>query len=454
MNPSELGRKQLLPDNERQLYGLSKGRLLLLGVIVCLAGCRADEPAYLATDGAWCWFSDPRAVHHDGARAQTFAGWVDSEGNIIVGAYDRQDGRLATHVVHERLEVDDHANPSLLIRPDGRLLVFYSKHAGTHIKMRRSVRPADISAWEPVRSLALNAPEAYEPGLRDRYCYTNPYQLADEKDRIYLFWRGLGNKPNLSHSDDGGVCWSPGRIVIRPRQTYENQRPYLKVASNGKDRLHLAFTDGHPRNEPANGIYYARYQEGAFHRADGTRIAILDDLPFGPGDADLVYDARQTGVRAWIWDVAEGPDGHPVIVYTRLPAETDHRYHYAAFDGQRWHDDEVTQAGAWFPQTPAGDQEREPHYSGGIALDHNDPSVVYLSREIEGVFEVERWTTPDRGQTWATQSLTSGSTYDNVRPVVVRDAPLGRGPYVLWMENLRYVHYTDYQAAIRMAPRP
>ena len=426
---------------------------------LCLVGCREptpqiEAPTVFAANGAWCWFSDPRAIYHSGVQEQTFAGWVDDAGNIVVGAFDHREGSLTTHIVHDTLEVDDHANPSLLIRPDGHLMVFYSKHSGRHIKVRRSVRPEDASAWEPVREIAPNDTAAYEAGLRNRYCYTNPYQLSGENNRIYLFWRGLGFKPNLSYSDDGGVSWSPGRIVVQPAQTYENQRPYLKVSSNGVDRLHLAFTDGHPRNESTNGIYYARYQDGAFYKADGVKITDLDALPFGPRDADIVYDARPTNVRAWIWDVAEAPDGHPVIVYTRLPTEDDHRYHYAAFDGQRWQDHEIVAAGAWFPQTQEGEEEREPHYSGGIVLDHDDPSVVYLSREVEGVFEIERWTTPDRGQTWTSEAVTAGSALDNVRPVVVRGAAPAQGSYVLWLENQRYVHYTDYQSAIRVAPRP
>ena len=432
--------------------------LLLVMLSLGLGACReptpvVETPPVITANGAWCWFSDPRAVYHEGEQAQTFAGWVEDTGNIVVGAFDHQAGTLTTHVVHDTLEVDDHANPSLLIRPDGHLMVFYSKHTGENIKIRRSLRPEDASAWEPMREIMPNDTASYEPGLRNKYCYTNPYQLADEGHRIYLFWRGLGNKPNLTYSDDGGVTWAPGRIVVQPAETYKDQRPYLKVASNGTNRLHLAFTDGHPRNEPTNGIYYARYQDGAFYKADGTLITALEALPFGPRDADVVYDARETNVRAWIWDVAEGSEGHPVIVYTRLPEVDDHRYHYAAYDGEQWHDHEITRAGGWFPQTPEGEEEREQHYSGGVVLDHSDPSVVYLSREVDGVFEIERWTTQDRGVTWASEAVTTGSSYDNVRPVVVRNAA-EQGPHVLWLENQRYIHYTDYHSAIRAAPRP
>jgi hypothetical protein len=42
----------------------------------------------------------------------------------------------------------------------------------------------------------------------------------------------------------------------------------------------------------------------------------------------------------------------------------------------------------------------EPNYSGGIALDHSDPSRLALSRSINGVFEIEFWSTNNGGQSW------------------------------------------------------
>ena len=78
------------------------------------------------SDGAWCWFSDPRAVYANG---KTFAGWGNSFGDIQVGEYDHTKGIINTATLHRFLHKDDHANPSLLLLPDGRLTVFYTKHS-------------------------------------------------------------------------------------------------------------------------------------------------------------------------------------------------------------------------------------------------------------------------------------------------------------------------------------
>jgi hypothetical protein len=116
--------------------------------------------------------------------------------------------------------------------------------------------------------------------------------------------------------------------------------------------------------------------------------------------------------------------------------------------GARWQDHEICPAGKWFPETPAGKTEPESHYSGEIVLDPVDTSTVYLSRQVNGVFEIEKWTTRDAGETWLSEALTTGSSHNNVRPFVVRNHPADQ-PYVLWMKNLKYIHYTDFQAVIK-----
>ena len=405
----------------------------------------------LSDDAGWCWFADPRAVYRAG---RLYTGWVDSRGSVVVGALDVTTGHVQRHVLHEELERDDHDNPTFAFRADGRLMIFYSRHTKDDMYIVDAVDPGDLAARAPARLIALNSREAnahaYTGGY-DRYTYPSPYRLEDEGGRLYLFWRGLDNKPNMAFSDDEGATWTPGRIVIFPRKTYANQRPYTKYHSTGRDRIHVAFTDGHPRNEPTNSIYYACYRHGAFRRADGSTIKSVAELPFDAREADVVYDARKTGVKAWVWEVAEDPDGNPVIVYVRFPTDEDHRYHYARWDGSRWRDYELVSAGRWFPQTPPGEQEREPNYSPGIALDRQDPSIVYLSRRVDGVLEIERWQTLDGGVTWTRTPVTAGSKYDNVRPYVVN----GEGTsYLLWLNVRRYRHYTDYRCWLRFVAVP
>nr|HPR32997.1 BNR-4 repeat-containing protein [Prolixibacteraceae bacterium] len=284
----------------------------------------------------------------------------------------------------------------------------------------------------------------------DRYTYANPFCLSEENNRIYLFGRWTGFKPNVSWSDDGGETWSESRVVVCPQPFQWIDRPYVKYFSDGKEKIHLVFTDGHPRDEALNSVYYACYHHGAFFRSDGKQICTIDELPFEPSEATLVYDAQTTGHRAWVYDLAADEQGNPVVAYARYPSEWDHIYHYTRFNGDEWIDTELVHSGRWFPQTPEGESEREPHYSGGMALDPNHPGRLFLSRQINGIFEIEMWSFSPDDATWQVTSLTNDSENDQVRPVVARSSVRNGRTLVLWNSVDQYVHYTRFRTGIRM----
>jgi hypothetical protein len=358
----------------------------LLGLAFPLAGAQVQARPLREREftggGAWSWFGDPRAVYHAGAHHRSFIGWDAPDGSIQVASYDHDTGQQVIATLKARFQIDDHDTPSTLVLPDGRLMVFWSAHGGPQMYYRISSHPEDVTAWGTEHTIPTNTAGTFG------YTYPNPVQLTAEQNRIYLFWRGGNFNPTLSTTTDLGGTWSPARTVI----SVPGQRPYVKYASNGSDTIAMAFTEAHPRNL-LTSIYYAEYRAGALHRADGSIIASMSNLPITPAMAEKVYDANLTGAKAWVHDVALDATGHPVIVYATFPTETDHRYHYARWDGSRWADTELTRAGGSMSV-----DTREPDYSGGITLDHEDPSTVYLSRQVNGVFEVEVWTTPTTGR--------------------------------------------------------
>lgn len=429
-------------------------------VAITLAGCGnkdaltgkgAPGESYptLTSNGAWCWFSDPRAMFYEGEHKRTYAGWVDSLGNIVVGSYDHETGNIETKILREHFQRDDHDNPSFLIDRDRRMMVFYSKHAGrSPIYLEHAANPEDISEWRETRELRLNDSITYV-GLSNTYTYANIVRLSEENDRLYLFWRGADFKPNFSTSSDFGEHWTTGKILVLPDRIYRDRRPYMKVASNGRDVIHIAFTDGHPNAEPTNSIYYMKYQNGSLYKASGEKIADWEKAPVNPQQADLVYDAKKTKEKAWVWDVAETRKGQPVIVYARFASDSNHVYYYSIYADGRWNNYRLVDSGRWFPETLPGRKQSEPNYSGGIVLDHNDPAQIYLSREKNGVFEIEKWATSDEGKTWDVTEITKGSKHDNVRPFVIYYHKR-KGPVVLWMNLEKYVHYTNFRSSIRM----
>jgi hypothetical protein len=269
---------------------------------------------------------------------------------------------------------------------------------------------------------------------RKGFTYPNPVSLSAEHHRVYLFWRGEDYSQDFAiRGQTGG--WTEGRRLIADR----GQRPYVKVDSDGKATIGLAFTDGHPR-ETLTSVYYAAYRHGSLWTAAGRRISSLARAPIAPRQAQLVYDGHRTRTPSWVWDVALGHSGHPVIVYATFPASGDHAYWYARWDGRQWVSRFLAYGG---PTISPGTIERE--YSGGMALDHEHPSIVYLSRRVRGRFQIERWSTADAGRSFQHTTVVRNGT-DNVRPVVPRGwngGPMG----LLWLRG-RYGTYTSYRTSI------
>jgi len=406
----------------------------------------AEHYKNINDDGAWCWFSDPRAVYHKGKYSRTYIGYVNSHGDIIISSYDHDTTKIETKTIHKALQKDDHTNPSILFLQDGRLMIFYSRHGSPDGSYTiTSKNPEDIHNWNQPILHKYNGRKKIARG----YCYTNPIMLSAEQNKIFMFYRGDNWKPNFTYSNDQGKTWHHGKIFIGGK--IKDNRPYLKVTSNNIDKIDFAFTDGHPRTTPLNSIHYMYYSKGRCYKADGTKIGTIGQKPINPKSTDLVYDAKKENQRAWVWDVAEDKTGKPIIVYTKFKSETEHIYCYARWDGTKWNNTTLGKAGKWFPQTKKEKKEREPHYSAGIYLDHQNPNNLYLAKPINGIMEIIKMSTTDNGQTFTQTQITKNSKYNNVRPYITQNIPPYTKPNLFWLNiNDHYIHYSNYKTALKM----
>lgn len=374
--------------------------------------------------GGWSWFADPRAIYTDG---QTYVGWIDQDryvnvASVTAGSIER------VRIAREHVE-DDHGNPALELRPDGRITAYYSDHNGPSMRYRTTSHAGSIESWGAEHKLPDNTSGSHG------YTYPNPVYLSAE-NRTYLFWRGADWSVTYARTGPNG--FSHARAMFKR----SGQRPYTKVATNGRDEIYLAFTNGHPR-EVATSIFFATYRAGKLYKASGKLIGTTADLPLRPDRGDHVYMVGQhDGVRAWVHDVAMGLDGRPVIVFATFhDGNRSHRYEYARWNGQRWAIHKITDAGGSITSSP-----REPEYSGGVVLDHDDPRIVYGSIKAGDHYEIARYVTTDGGVSWQRKWITRDSTTDNVRPVVPRGLPAGK-QQVVWMRG-DYVFYTDFRTSV------
>jgi len=382
--------------------------------------------------GAWCWFADPRAIYYNG---YIYYGYISNTGNVVVHQYNNTtQANGAAVVLRSSLGIDDHNNPSLLIRDsDKRIMAWYSAHSGPKMYQRISTNPEDASSWGTEVDLQPTF-------LGTEFSYPEPVQLTGEaNDPIYLFWRNPYDANTqawwFSKSTDDGVNWAARTQLFR----VTNKSPYMKIVQNGDSRIDFLVSDEHPALGTSS-IYHFYYTGGNYYKTDGTLIGGAGALPLDETDFTKVYDGV-VGDNSWIWDIAIDASNNPVIVFATFVSTSDHRYQYALWTGLAWSINEITAAGGGIAS--GSNQE---YYSGGIVLDQDDPQITYLSKVVSGQWEIHKYVTADGGANWADTAITTGSSSKNIRPVAVRDHGAANIKY-LWLRGT-YTGWTNYSMSI------
>jgi hypothetical protein len=380
-----------------------------------------DSPA-----GGWSWFGDPRAVYDDG---KTFFGYLrGSDGSVAMASYDHAAETVDSFVLSSSFELDDHDNPGIIVRPDGKLQAFYSRHLGSTIYQRISTNPGDVTSWGSETSL-----DSQLGG--NNYTYPSPILTTQAdgvtSDLIWLFRREHhSNLPGWYYN----VSSTNGDSFALGTYTKLHNLTYSKIETNG-DRIDVATSD-HPAGG-ADKIYHLYREDAAWRNTDGTSMG---PTPFDGSDMTLVYDAGAN--LCWIWDIAYDSAGDPRITFVEFESESVHNYKYARWDGADWIVTDIAEGGSTIAEDAIPGGALEVYYSGGVVMDHSDPNIVYASREFGGTWEMFKYTTADDGATFAEEQLTEDSgSVKHVRPVSVRDAD---GIAAVWMAG-RYDSYVDYE---------
>ena len=408
----------------------------------------------VAAEGAWCWFADPRALHHestDGSIDNTYIGYIDTHGAIKAMQVDHRINTAQEVLVRSYFQPDDHDNPTFLVLPDDRVMVFYSRHTDEAcFYYRISRKPGDLTTLgeEKVLSTSHNT------------TYPSPFILSDDPEHIYLCWRGINWHPTIGRltlpDADGNVRfdWGPKQIVQST-----GARPYAKYVSNGKDCIGITYTTGHPDNEKPNFVYFNQIHINAdaaqieLTDVQGNRLAMIDDGPHQVNKTQAYVDEHPVAVvdhdapsRDWVWEVAWDADGTPVIAMVRISSgKTSHDYYLARWNGSEWSKTFLANGGGHFHQTP----NLEMCYSGGMAIDGADKNVVYCSVPVEGehgtMYEIVKYTVSADGQV-TSEAVTSDSEKNNARPYSIPGAD-GTGLHLAWMHG-------DYYDWIVSSSRP
>jgi hypothetical protein len=359
----------------------------------------------LIEDVAWCWWTRPRATRI----AETlYVGGITSDGAVFAATVDLAGGQATRHVL-ARLEPDDHNNPAVVATAGKRLLAFYSRHdADDALRWRRSKRPLDLSEWEPERTLSFGGITTYA-------------QAHAAGDEVHLFTRVGDTSWAYVASPDWGETWSDPLTFIAVETDQETYMPTALLADGRTLRVAIA---GHPKN----------YEDRPWHRIAAALVDLVTGavtlpgssseianvrtgvgLPLTGAQLELVYDAGP-GRTLNVFDVGSGDDFEIAFASKRETdvATMDARYHVAARRGEAWMVEDIAPAGDIFGYIDAG------FYVGGVAFPHGSTGVVFVSREHDGIWHLERWRRRADGP-WEAQTVTEPSAARIVRPWPVQN---------------------------------
>ncbi len=411
----------------------------------------------VATEGAWCWFADPRALHYENAAGTinaTYIGYIDVHGNVKATQYDWLKQRKTDVLIRSFFQPDDHNNPTFLVLPDERVMIFYTRHTDEpKIWYRISRKPGDITDLGDEKYLTT----------ANNTTYPSPFILSDDPQHIYLCWRGINWHPTIARltmpdqSDNCHFDFGPKQIVQST-----GARPYAKYQSNGKDKIYVSYTTGHPDNEQPDWLYFnvvdINHGNGPILRdLNGKQLSVISNGVFNVSKTDSYANQhpativdRTANIRNWVWQIALDQQEHPVIAYPHIDNDkTTHVYWYARWNGTSWKNTWVQYAGHAFHQNW---NQTERCYSGGMSIDPSHINNVYLSIPTkngqynkDGVYELWRYTIDDEGKVSGSEQLTKDSPKNNARPFVIPGTQPSvlrlawmQGDYYYWMVNKSY----------------
>jgi hypothetical protein len=403
----------------------------------------------ITPEGAWCWFADPRALYYEnesGTIRSTYIGYIDVHGNIKATQYDYIANRANEVLVRSCFQPDDHNNPTFLVLPDERIMVFYSRHTDEPCFYYRVSRKAgDITTLGEEKKLMT----------KNNTTYPSPFILSADPHHIYLCWRGIEWHPTIARilipdmNGDTNFDWGPYQMVQST-----GARPYAKYMSNGKDRIYMTYTTGHPDNEQPNYVYfnYVDINDMKLKDIQGKVLSVIQNAPHRinkKNDYISAYPAavvEHSNFRNWVWELALDVYENPVIAMVRIsPDKTKHDYYYVKWTGKEWKKTYLAYGGKHFHQTP--DTER--CYSGGMSIDKRFPEQVYCSVPVKGehgtVYEIVKYSVDTNGKV-TQEAVTYNSEKNNVRPYCLQNMnshSLG----IVWM-------YGDYYDWIVSSARP
>jgi hypothetical protein len=413
------------------------------GQLACPSPSTSPVPAssviQFNDNGGWCWYQDERAVVDTTGNKLvigTTASGTSRNGQNEVVIYDlaaKTSKRFTLPSTLATSNVDDHNSPALLVRPDGK---YYAQWSGHRVDCFTRFSVFDGTSWGAEQKYDWTPQGCPWTGAStDEVTYSNPWYMGSN---ILTMVRSVDTDPGvLTSTNNGGSLSYVGKLTSSPQVGYV--AGYYKYWGNNTDRIDFFGTEAHPRDND-NNLWHGYTSNGKVYNSTGTVIqtSLGDPSATTTNAKDIsaftqVFKTGSTvgGVklcRAWNYDIVRYADGTIGVLgqgradtCTSTPSgsDPDKRAIYGRFDGTKWTLTYLVKMG---PKLYPAEED----YTGLGALDPDDPHTIYIStvydprddKTMSSKHEIWRGTTCDNGATFTWTPVTSGSTVDNIRPII------------------------------------
>ncbi len=383
--------------------------VLAIGVLVTANAWQRENGDRIGSQGIFEWFQKPAAVRFKGQYDRTYVTWISHDGQVVLRAFDHgQNAWLPPVNIFDAKKtfgedaIDDHNGPSVLMLPDGTLLVFTAIHdVHDAIGVQRMGTPEDMNSWTPWTPIFT--------GTDAEYDYPQAKRLPSGDIALFLRrgnWRQSAEI--MTTSADAGRSWGAPTTLI----SFGASFGVYALVSQKENRLDLAWST-RPNGGRPKGLYYMSSDDGgtSWHQSNRS----LQVLPARAENAEAIVTNDEA---LYIWDVVISSDGVPAMTYVQSEAGRTW-YGYASVQDGAWRAEHIIDTTLLYGATH--------FYAGGIVIDPRDIQRVVLSAQ-RSTKEIEIWSKNNQG--WKRrQQITRNSGRDNFRPQYVQNDPTGR---VVW----------------------
>lgn len=315
------------------------------------------------------WWVYPLSYKYKGMRDNTYIGYTTSEGYSGVATINNKDGKVTKKHLKKGV-IDDHNGVSVMVMQDGKVLTAYCGHNEdkfAHIRISKH----------------RECIEEFEDDILIPFPATTSYtQLFYKDNRYHLFTRVSGSEWMWMYTSSAdGRVWATPKKLLKSSLQY-----YLKVTDTTHPNVLKLVMYSNPQVADTNiRLGYFNIKTGEILNADYSTVIgnISEDSGILKDNFTIVVPKGDKTLR--LLDVAITGTSKTIIAYAEFTTKDDIVYKVATYESSNTTYSNTINAGQPFyvPST----------YVGGVIFLNENTLIV--SKENEGLWYIEKWTSSD-----------------------------------------------------------